>query len=215
MKTAREVYFTVLVAVLLALATTSVTVGGTIKPQSTAQQSANWWQWQETYYGTFEFDGDCSLGQLGQIWYLLGSNSPDPVARACEAPVPAGKRMFFPLVNAVFYNAPGETYSIEEKRIELDMLFGDTDAFPLYACDLAAMLDGSPVVYEGTPIERVQSPPFEYAGDPEAVSDGYWVMLPKLPLGEHTVAFTGGFCFQGETEPVFSVDVFYTLTIVE
>ena len=212
MKMKKGWVFTVLVTALLALAASSGAVGGKIKLKSTAQQSASWYQWQEAYYPMFDFGNDCSLGQRGDIWYLGGTGG-GSAERECEDPVPAGKQMFFPLVNAAFYNGPEEDYSIYEKRVALDDLFGDADGDGLNACNLTALLDGEPVVYGGTPIERVQSRPFEWAGDPEAVADGYWVLLPKLPLGEHTIEFTGALCFEGE--PVFSVDVTYTLTIVE
>ena len=204
--------FAALVTALLALAATSVAVGGKIKVKSTAQQSADWFQWQEAYYPGYSFGEDCALGQLGEIWYLGGTGG-GYAERECDAPVPAGKQMFFPLVNAVFFNEPGEDYSVYEKRVALDDLFSDADGDPLNACHLTAMLDGEPVIFGGTSIERVQSPPFEYAGDPEAIADSYWVLLPKLPLGGHTIEFTGDLCYEGA--PVFSVDVTYTLTIVE
>ena len=221
MKMKKGWVFTVLVTALLALAASSVAVGGKIKLKSTAQQSASWWQWQEAYHPFFEFD-DCSLGQRGDIWYLGGSAPGDPVTRVCEDPVPAGKQLFFPLFNLNWANEGSEALSVAEKRELLDGLFNESDDYfgqefgiNVEACYLSAKLDGVPVIYGGTPIERVQSPPFEWAGDPETISDGYWVLLPKLPLGEHTIQFTGALCASEGGDPILPVDVTYTLTIVE
>lgn len=63
------------------------------------------------------------------------------------------------------------------------------------------------------PIVRTQSPPFEYASDPETIADGFWVVLPPLPSGEHVIHFTGGLCDIDTGDVVFEVEVTYTLTV--
>jgi len=40
------------------------------------------------------------------------------------------------------------------------------------------------------------------------VADGYWVMLPPLSAGSHTIHFAGGFTSSG-----FSLDVTYNITV--
>jgi hypothetical protein len=82
------------------------------------------------------------------------------------------------------------------------------------ACLLTATLDGEPVVFSGTPIERVQSPVFTYMNDPKAVADGFWVLLPRLQGGEHTLNFTGSYCNLGTNTSIgFDVNVTYHFTI--
>jgi hypothetical protein len=54
---------------------------------------------------------------VDSVWFLAGSNSPDPVVRACE--VPTGKSLFFPLINnfyGAFLNDPPETRTEEFVR---------------------------------------------------------------------------------------------------
>ena len=232
MKAVQKVFlYMILFGVSLFLATTSAMAGGKVKTQSAAQLSANWWQWQEANYPAWDFGGlfpDCSIGQLGEIWYLGGSDGSGPIERECIEPIPAGKKVFFPLVNAVFHNEEGENFSVEEKRGALYDTFGDLDQgnpFATEVCKLSAMLDGEPFIFSGTPIQRVQSRPFSYAADSKAVSDGFWVLSPKLSLGEHTIEYTGSVCasvdwpepydFIKAGDSVFDVDITYLFNVVK
>ena len=94
---------------------------------------------------------------------------------------------------------------------------------------LFATLDGEPLVFE-TPWVRVVSPTFEInvgendpffppgTSDDEAVSDGYWLLIPPLSPGEHELAFGGQILLDldedGAAEtPVFEVNLVYHLTV--
>ena len=178
--------------------------------KSIGELTVGWYQWQEANYPDFAFgEGmvDCSLGQSGPVWYLGGTGG-GAAERTCDAPINGHKHLMFPLVNAVFSNGEGEDATVEEKRAELDFYFDTAD--PVSPCLLSAEVDGVPVVFDSVPIVRTQTPAFNYAGDPEAIADGYWAALPPLPRGEHTIQFTGGLCFDGS--PVFDVDVTYNVT---
>ena len=137
----------------------------------------------------------------------------------------------FPLVNAAMHNPDdwcvalfgNADCSVEQKREILDGLFSEEPAgiFNSKGCLIQAEVNGVPVVFS-TSIVRTQSPPFEYSGnpddpalpvDPEAVADGFWVALPPLPRGEHTIRFTGGVCDVDTGEAFFSVEVTYDLRI--
>lgn len=189
--------------------------------------SAGWWQWQEANYPDFDFgEGmvDCSLGQSGPVWYLGGSFSTDPVRRECVEPLSRNIRLFIPLVNAADFDdessCESDPCTVEEQREILDGLLSEEPAglFTSVGCDLQIAVDGVPAVFS-TPIVRTQSPPFEYAGNPENVADGFWVMLDPLPPGEHLIEFTGGLCdidtaLSDPDQPtVFGVDVTYVLTV--
>lgn len=185
------------------------------KNKSIAQLSADWFQWQAANYPDFSFgEGlvDCALGQRGNIWFLGGTGGGDAVERVCLDGIPRGKQLFFPLVNLVVWDEPLNT---TERRQLLDDIYSDQvpGLFAAEACGLSAAVDGKPVIFHATPIERVQSPGFHYLGDPKAVADGFWVLLPKLGRGEHTVRFTGGLCQFGSNISFFNVDVTYRLTI--
>jgi len=196
--------------------------------------SAEWWQWVLSFPAATnplleQGDVDCSRGQSGPVWFLAG-NVGGVSERRCTV---RNKPLFFPLVNSTFFNdaSLGEEFTVAEKRDVLDSLF---DSFAggvlddLFACQLSATVDGEPTAFT-TATARAQSPIFDYfAGpddifappgnfDPETVSDGHWVMLPRLGKGEHTIHFTGALCavvsLESNPVPIFEVDVTYTVIV--
>jgi hypothetical protein len=184
--------------------------------------SARWWQWALSIPAATNPNLDptgenCAEGQSGQVWFLAGSFGGSFV-RAC--PVPTGKALFFPILNAAFGAAVGDC---EPTGV------GPCDVHALRAAAAASM---DPVTIEasidGVPIRqlseyRVQSPVFSVTlpegnilGIPSGtyapmVSDGYWLMLAPLSAGEHTIhvqgTITGG-VFEG-----FASEVTYHLTV--
>ena len=80
---------------------------------SYGEWSARWWQWSyslpTTHHPLFDTAG-CEAGQTGKVWFLGGTftliqqgNEVVGVAeRTCD--VPAGKALFFPLLNAEWDN---------------------------------------------------------------------------------------------------------------
>jgi len=197
--------------------------GAQIQGKTYGEWSAAWFQWQEVDFPDFDFgDGfvDCSLGQSGPVWFLGGTAlGADPAERECEEPLGNHIHLFIPLVNASFYNPDAscpndETCTIEEKREILDGIFSEVPAgiFESVACDLQIDVDGTPAVFS-TPIVRTQSPPFDYAGDPETIADGHWVMLDPLPRGEHEIVFSGGLCDIKKGKSLARVDVTYIVTV--
>lgn len=182
--------------------------------------SAAWWQWQERFYPEFGFgEGsvDCRLGQRGPVWFLGGTGGGE-AERTCNRPIPRYVRLFIPLVNAADFDdeesCDQQPCSVAEQRELLDGLFSAEPAGILgsVGCQLQISVDDQPAVF-ATPIVRTQSPPFHYAGNPENVADGFWVMLPRLKRGDHTINFTGGLCAVGSGDPLFAVDVTYNLTV--
>ena len=105
----------------------------------------------------------------------------------------------------------------------MDGVFSQDPAgvFNSVACLLHATLDSTddgqdnptPTNFS-VPTVRTSSPLFPYNGDPETISDGFWVMLDPLPVGLHVLHFTGGLCDVDNGSEIFSVDVTYTLHIV-
>jgi hypothetical protein len=146
---------------------------------------------------------DLSIGQQGHVWFLAGSWI-GPVMRTGE--VPADTPLFFPIFNVWWAYEPGEEITEDGMR---DAIAGAIDAVDVVHCTI----DGraSAIYY---PTVREQSPAFAYSsellGDTElAVSDGYWVMIPPLPVGEHVIHFDGGITGSWEQ------DVTYNITVVE
>lgn len=176
----------------------------------------------------------CSTGQSGQVWFLggkfcsqtstLGCNSPTFTAdRACT--VPSGKALFFPVLNAedAFIEEPPGT-SEQTMRSNVKswedppnlMVIASIDDWPLQAVRICS--SGSFCAPEQSPLFTFTLPDHDnllaaigesWVPDGEtsaAVSDGYYILLPPLPAGPHTIHFYG-------MAWTYSVDATYHITI--
>jgi hypothetical protein len=209
---------------------------GQVLGKTYAEWSAKWWQWAfDSEFAQFSpGDIDCAAGQKGAVWFLGGTLSGEPEDRTCIERIPRGAGLFFPLVNYGFWNPDAscpeaEQYNctVAEKRANADGFFSDqvSGYFESYACQLSTTVDGVPVQDLGYPIVRTQSPvfPLKDVDDPETISDGYWVAVPPLPSGEHTIHLTGGLCNFGyspeaiaggaDDSIIFLVDLTYHVTV--
>src|SRR4030081_3634226 len=73
------------------------------------QWSARWSQWALAIpKGTNPLldttGAKCAVGQGGPVWFLAGTFGSGSVSRSCT--VPAGKALFFPVVNAFYVQEP-------------------------------------------------------------------------------------------------------------
>lgn len=168
---------------------------------------ALWWQWALSFPAAeipfYNTGGSVDIGahQSGHVWFLAGANV-GPTTRSGEVPV--GTSLFFPLANLIndypcppdfgFEPAPGET---------LEHFLQQTgNVFLPQLTDLFAEIDGEPL--SNLTAYRATSQLFMFTADP-ALSDifdpcvtgsqqpgvavGYWLLLPPLPPGEHTLHF--------------------------
>jgi hypothetical protein len=180
-----------------------------------AQLSAAWWQWvlgiPQATNPQLDTTGEfCEVNQpASPFWFLAGTFGGD-AARSCT--IPAGKLLFFPVINVVTFDpSKGET---------VDDLRRQAAAFTSDVQKLTASIDGTSLTdlfgY------RVASPVFSFqvpAGGllrpgkhSPAVSDGYWLLLRSLSPGIHEIRFGGR--ASGATSGKFSVDVTYTLNVL-
>jgi hypothetical protein len=186
---------------------------------SYAEWSARWWQWALSVRADqnpfFDEGGSCAngaSGQAGPVWFLTGVlNVSGTAERDCK--VPAGKALFFPLINT------------ECSTLEAEPFYGGNEQ-ELIACvnqfhfgDVFATIDGVPV--KNLENYKVESPMFEFtlpAGDVwglgpnsgQSVSNGYYLMLAPLSAGEHVVHFGGTY-----TDFDFSLNITYNLTVAK
>ena len=191
--------------------------------------SAEWWQYilsTPTNPNPLldKEGGYCTIVQHGPVWFLEGTIiGAGDVIRTCS--LPEGKALFFPLVNGVDVNTADQP--VWELRAEVA---GCMD----HAFNLSLKVDGHAIPSRELMRSRVRSIPFVAVfpadGVPTtpptpagiyspAVDDGYYVMLRPLPVGTHTLHFTGASpgCDYPPTnmhiDPI-SVDVTYQLTVV-
>jgi hypothetical protein len=199
--------------------------------------SAEWWQYVFSLpvdnNPLFDDTGEkCAVGQSGKVFFLVGTVtivevSPNVVLGEAErdCTVPAGKAIFFPIINSECATAEGNGTTDEELR-------SCAELFVNHAGDLQAEIDGVPV--QKLEMYRAESPLFSYGPLPgnnilqffgfdapagttsPSVSDGFYLMLAPLSAGEHTIHFSGnqtftqaedGFDFQ------FILDITYNLTV--
>jgi hypothetical protein len=161
----------------------------------------------------FDATGEnCAAGQSGRVWFLGGSFASGNVNRRCV--IPNGTSLFFPLRNTERDNL-ANPYRTEE-----DMRTAAIARMNLVT-NLAASLDGRPITdltdYRISTIEELtgfnftlpaqnvftffgQNAPAGNCRVPPgssecvpylAVSDGYYLMLRPLSIGEHTLQFQG------------------------
>lgn len=190
--------------------------------------SAEWWKWALTFPKgenpvadeTGEF---CDSGQSGPVWFLAGTlaGADIPVTRNCT--IPAGKALFYPVINSVWYDGPGdEVLTDDEVRWIMGSFSGGGDL----ACRISSTLDTystpnlagyledplfpaespAPVSARLRPIVRTQSPKFTFnlpldnildapmGENARLISEGFWVMLPPLTPGKHVLTIYGAAC---------------------
>lgn len=163
----------------------------------------------------------CMVGQHGPLWLLAGSFGGE-VTRTCT--VPAGKVLFFPVINFVFFDTPNacgqgpEAIPVAEMRAIAGAAIDG-------ASGVSATFDGQAL----NNIRRVRSRVFELTlpednlfdaacADtgglpggvyPTAVDDGYYALLKPLRPGNHTLRI------QAEVpEAGFVIDTTYHLIAV-
>jgi hypothetical protein len=193
--------------------------------QTYGRWAAEWWQWAlgvpASVNPILDSTGEhCAQRQVDEVWFLGGSFGSDPVVRHCD--VPAGKALFFPLINTVygaFLNDPPETRTEEFVRA------AGSCTVP---ADITVKIDGVAI---GKPTRfftgdrRAQSPLFNVqlpAGNvfgltEEAAAElalspsgeqGYYLFLGPLSPGDHTIRWTASGCTPGLVQ-----DITYHLTV--
>lgn len=160
---------------------------------------AEWWQWAHST-GVEEIEASCEAGQSGKVWFLAGTFESGSATRECT--LPAGKFLFFPIVNAVYVGTDGESEEVMRDVVN-DVIDG--------AGGLEVTLDG--IALESLEIYRADSPLFTTMGFDstdsfDSVADGFWIMHRPLPVGEHELHIHGELPAFG-----FETDVTYNLTV--
>jgi hypothetical protein len=158
---------------------------------------------------------DCSVAQTGNVWFLAG-NFGEVSERSCT--IPSGKALFFPLYNSVWWTpAPGTDAGCKNEINCRQAVNQSVLGVKSYSC----RIDGQPCIWR-YPIVRSQSDNLPFTINPDSIlvteyedlagtrntsiSDGYWVMIPPLKTGAHTIRFTA-------KATDFALDVTYKLTI--
>jgi hypothetical protein len=193
--------------------------------QTYGRWAVEWWQWAlgvpAAVNPLTDTTGEhCAQRQVDEVWFLAGSFSTAPVVRACE--IPAGKSLFFPLINnffGAFLNDP------PEERTEAFVRAAASCTEP---AQISVSIDDFKVpiptrFFTGasgsqSPFFNVQLPPGNLVGDETSVPElllspsaeqGYYLFVRPLRAGPHTIRWIALGC-----RPDFSQDITYHLTVV-
>jgi hypothetical protein len=184
--------------------------------------ATSWWQWVfETPASenpltdtTGQF---AAVNQSGRVWFLAGNVGGTTVRTIT---VPSGKALFFPIVNVFDVEdaiiAGGVKLFLVPQPVQVAQAF--VSNVIATATGLSCEVDGSPVPITAANLE--QSTPFSLhlptdniLGVPAgvyypAVDSGYYVLLPPLSAGQHTIHWAGSLTFFS-----LSLDVTYNITV--
>lgn len=196
-----------------------------------AQKARAWTRWAlEQPWSTgpvLDPDGSaCASEQHGNTWFLAGTNG-GPVVRECT--IPAGKALFFPLVN-YWLSPPADYYEMYPEQEWIDYateLFAEKRAS---TCELTLRIDGQDLLPDLETMDEelyvIVLEPFsvvlgedswatKYGGLPgarETFVHGHWALLEPLPPGDYTLELGGELCNDAGG---FSTSATYTLHVEE
>jgi hypothetical protein len=163
--------------------TNAVPVGDTYG-STYGEWSARWWQWLLSIPAATNpnVGGDCTQGQYDDVWFLPGTFAS---TATYECAIPAGKPLFFPLINNIAFKPYGYETLLDLRALAAQSINNVTD--------LQASIDGVsiPDLFK----YRVRSPSFtiippakgllppgqiKVPGNTDAcVSDGYWLLIKQ------------------------------------
>jgi hypothetical protein len=197
--------------------------------KSYAEWSAAHWQWTYSLpadHHPLTDTADVSTGQSGPVWFLGGTWAPTTdlngnlIGNADRhVTIPAGKALFFPIVDAEMSLAEGGTSEADCRAQAND--YAD------HMVGLSCTIDGRPL--KNLPAYQAESPFFTFGPLPgnnflglpggtttSAVSDGYFVMLAPLSPGQHTIHWTGALVYTAAADGFdfsFSLDITYHIKV--
>ena len=170
---------------------------------SQEEWSKRWWHWALSFDDedspVADPDGRlCASGQSGPVWFLAGSYGSARTVRSCR--IPAGRTLFFPLVNIIAFPPDDEREACASLMLRAETL---TEA------PAALVLEFNGKRFSGLEAHRQATRGcFLVAADDDApaAANGYYVALGPLKRGRYTLNFGG-------ILPSLSQAVTYTLDV--
>lgn len=196
--------------------------------KSWAEWAQLWWKWcysdPAEKSPVSDASGElCSRGQIYEdVWFLAGTFGGPRIERTCT--VPAGRSIFFPLVNDLISFATDPHLKTTDELISYAKRDLDETSYLYLRINEVERGDLKTLTKN-----RISTGLFDIALAPKgsekpemtkAVSDGYWVFLEPLPAGRHRVQFGGEKLQYDKVQgrdmqmPKFRVDVGYNINIL-
>lgn len=193
--------------------------GAKVSGLDMSQLSAEWWKWAESAPDDVSPLRDmtgkhCAVGQRGEVWFLAGGFGSSRITRKCA--IPAGSYVFFPVVNMAYWpEADNDGTTCEQVKAGAAL---NNDK----AVELFASIDGVEIphveryrVRTATCFdifERLRGPEGAHKAFPSA-SDGFWLLLPPLPKGQHAIKFGGMYNRESGAYGQMLQDIEYYVTV--
>jgi hypothetical protein len=194
--------------------------------RSYSEWAAAWWQWTYSIPAAQNPVADptgtlAAVGQTGPVWFLAGNFGGTTVRNVT---VPAGKGLFFPVINSLWINLPdfGDNPWSDAQR---DLARSIIGPFVDNGFNLSCTIDGVPVADLGAyrtqtadgseylitvPDDNITG--FLPAGTyGPSVDDGIYLMVAPPKAGKHTIHITAA--STGSALGDFALDVTYHLTV--
>jgi hypothetical protein len=187
--------------------------GGEPYGESYGEWAVAWWTWvvhvPSPENPVLDTTGEnCAVGQRGHVWFLAGSFGTSPVVRNCT--IPAGRALFFPVVNIAYFGFPTDPpITVEEITAGLAPIEQSTglevfvDGVRVH--DVSRYLVTSPLFSVVAPEGNVFGVPAGWLLYP-CMDEGYYLMLTPLAPGKHSLVIRG-------TSPFSIEDVTYHLEV--
>lgn len=162
-----------------------------IAGRTQADWSRSWWQWAGSFDRADSPVADltgkrCDAKQSGPVWFLAGTYGTRRTIRICT--VPAGKYLFFPLINYVVFPQFQDSLDCEQAMAEAKRMTEHVSSLLLELDDRRA---------QNLPAHRQATRKcFDLAalaggGVEPSAANGYYIMLRPLSRGTHTLNFGG------------------------
>ena len=209
-----------------------VPVTESVAGKTYAQWGVEWYRWDlsnptDKASSLDPTGANSSAGQAGPVWFLAGkSGGQEPVTR--NVVVPAGKYIFFPIINVINdYPCPDATFQPAPGQSLEAFLAGFAKSIIDTTVDLGVEIDGQAVANVNS--YRAASGLINFTADPswtafdscitgseqQAVVDGYWLMLRPLSAGEHVIKLRGKNFIPGDPpSPFGNQDVTLHVSVV-
>ena len=217
--------FTYLAAVAFAAAVLPVAVPATSQANVRAVTGAahangpagwgeDWWEWLlgQPFDKSPLYDStgaNCTQGQHGEMWFLAGAADGVPVTRSCT--VPKNKSLLFPVVNIGYFGFVDDPPEQRKRDYVRAQIAPAADSVVTVSVDGVDVTDDILFVTSFFKLklkaDNLFGAPKGFMLDPSGDA-GYYLKLPPLSPGEHTIHFTGLINSTG-----FSVDVTYAITV--
>lgn len=168
--------------------------GDEVHSKSLEDYANMWWQWTYTMPKEVSPVRDntgenCHVGQSGDVWFLAGGYGTSKISRECV--IPAGKHIFFPVINMVYYPGRKGALSCEDAKAAAAL---NNDELLSIEITLDSLISSNPTharISSTECFDLLGLVPEEYKAPRvyPAATDGFWIMLKPLSKGEHLLKF--------------------------